>query len=81
MAAGGEPDGAGAYTLRLGASGGESEWAVIGAALAASGLSAALLGPRAGGPAYRIAGRRRLGRLAELVGEAPAAAPAGAWPG
>jgi hypothetical protein len=33
------------------------------------------------GPAYRITGRRRLARLAELVGERPAAAPAPAWPG
>lgn len=33
------------------------------------------------GPAYRITGRRRLGRLAELVGERPAAAPAHVWPG
>ncbi|WP_249713946.1 hypothetical protein [Rhizomonospora bruguierae] len=32
------------------------------------------------GPAYRITGRRRLTRLAELVGERPAAAPAHAWP-
>jgi hypothetical protein len=32
------------------------------------------------GPAYRITGRRRLARLAELVGERPPAAPADAWP-
>jgi hypothetical protein len=32
------------------------------------------------GPAYRIAGRRRLARLAELVGERPTAAPPDAWP-
>ena len=45
------------------------------------GLPATLLGPRAGGPAYRIVGRRRLGRLVELVGDPPVEAPAGAWPG
>lgn len=33
-----------------------------------------------GGPAYRITGRRRLARLAELVGERPPAAPSDAWP-
>jgi hypothetical protein len=33
------------------------------------------------GPAFRITGRRRLARLAELVGERPAAAPLAAWPG
>ena len=32
-------------------------------------------------PAYRISGRRRLARLAELTGEAPPAVPAGIWPG
>lgn len=35
---------------------------------------------RISGPAYRITGRRRLARLAELVGECPPAAPADAWP-
>ena len=82
---------------------------LAGAALAAVGLPAVLVGPRAGerrtppaeealdvespglpvpvqapkvitGPAYRITGRRRLARLAELVGERPPAAPADAWP-
>ena len=81
VAAGGEPDGTGGYTLRLGSHDGETVWGAVGAALAAAGLVAALLGPRAGGPAYRIAGRRGVGRLAEIVGEAPPAAPAGAWPG
>ncbi|ROP30714.1 hypothetical protein EDD30_3575 [Couchioplanes caeruleus] len=33
------------------------------------------------GPAYVIAGRRRLARLAELIGERPAAAPERLWPG
>lgn len=67
------------FVLRLGASD-EACWEAVGAALAAAGLPAILLGPRAGGPAYRITGRRRLVRLAELVGDRPAAAPPGQWP-
>lgn len=68
------PDG---YLLRLRA-GPESSWSVLGAALSAAGLSAALV--TAGSPAYRITRRRRLARLAELVGEPPPAAPDGMWP-
>ncbi len=55
-------------------------WAPVGALLAAAGLPAAFVGPRGDGPAYRLTGRRRLARLAELVGDPPAAAPEGAWP-
>jgi hypothetical protein len=77
-AAAGTPEPLGAV-LRLGPSD-ESSWEPVGAALAAIGLPATLLGPRAGGPAYRITGRRRLARLTELVGDRPAAAPASAWP-
>ena len=40
-----------------------------------------LAGSVQAGPAYVIAGRRRLARLAELVGERPAAAPERLWPG
>jgi hypothetical protein len=80
VAAAGTRDGAQAYTLGLGPSD-EPAWGAVGAALAAAGLPAALLGPRAGGPAYRIVGRRRLARLAELVGDAPPVAPPGCWPG
>jgi hypothetical protein len=76
--AAGTPDGTQAYALRLGASD-EAMWEQSGAALAAAGLPAVLLGPRAGGPAYRIVGRRRLGRLAEMVGEPPRTAPVGLW--
>jgi hypothetical protein len=68
------PDG---YLLRLG--GTELAWQAIGAALAAAGLSAALV--LRGDPAYRVTGRRRLARLAELVGEPPPAAPPTVWPG
>jgi hypothetical protein len=55
-------------------------WEAVGAALSRAGLPAALLDVRAGGPAYRITGRRRLARLAESIGQRPAAAPPEAWP-
>ena len=77
FAAAGSPDGAQAFTLRLGTT---SDDEAIGAALAGAGLPAVLLGPRAGGPAYRIVGRRRMSRLAELIGEPPVQAPPGDWP-
>ncbi|MFV2019144.1 hypothetical protein [Micromonospora sp. LOL_023] len=54
-------------------------WAQVGAALAAIGLPAALLDARSGGPAFRIVGRRRLTRLAELLGDRPSAAPPDGW--
>jgi hypothetical protein len=69
------PDG---YLLGLGGS--DQAWPAVGAALSAAGLAAALLVPGDAPPAYRITGRRRLARLAELVGDPPPAAPAGAWP-
>ena len=50
---------------------------VAGAALTRVGLA----GTVQAGPAYVIAGRRRLARLAELVGDRPAAAPERLWPG
>lgn len=53
----------------------------LATALAAAGLAPTVLGPRGGGPALRVTGRRRVARLGELVGEAPADAPAGRWPG
>ncbi|MEU3452452.1 hypothetical protein ABZ671_02430 [Micromonospora sp. NPDC006766] len=52
----------------------------VRAALAAVGLPAAFVEPDAGGPAYRITGRR-VARLAELVGDRPRAAPTAEWPG
>ncbi len=55
-------------------------WAGVGAALAAAGLPAALVGPRPPGPAYRLTGVRRCARLAELVGPAPPGVPRSAWP-
>ncbi|MGS2615651.1 hypothetical protein ACVCAH_14180 [Micromonospora sp. LZ34] len=70
-----EPTG---FLLRLGAADAECQ-ATVGAALAAAGLAGALAA-EAGGPAYRITGRRRLARLAELVGDRPPTAPVTAWP-
>ncbi|MDG4763398.1 hypothetical protein O7632_04635 [Solwaraspora sp. WMMD406] len=66
------------YRLRLGESD-AGNWSQTGAALAAIGLPAVLLDSRSGGPAYRIVGRRRLTRLAELLGDRPAAAPPDGW--
>ncbi|MGV9210829.1 hypothetical protein ACTFTM_03095 [Micromonospora sp. RB23] len=79
LAAAGSPEPPGGFLLRLGA-GDQPSWDVVGAALAAAGLAGTLLGPDEGGPAYRITGRRRLARLAELVGAPPPAAPPDAWP-
>jgi hypothetical protein len=85
VAAAGSPDPPG-FLLRLGSSD-EVTWNPVGGALAAAGLPGVLIGPRSSsssgvaGPGYRIIGRRRLARLAEVVGERPQAAPADAWPG
>jgi hypothetical protein len=68
------------YVLGLGPQDDDTTWSSVGAALARSGLTATLLGPRADGPAYRVSGRRRLQRLVELLGPAPEGAPAEAWP-
>lgn len=70
------------FLLRLGASD-EHCWAVASTALEAVGLAGEMITARGGelpGPAYRVTGRRRLARLAELVGERPPAAPPDAWP-
>lgn len=53
---------------------------VLRKALATSGLPATLLTGRAGGPALRVVGRRRLERLAELVGQAPRGVAERTWP-
>ncbi len=68
------------YLLGLGRTDEASCWSAAGTALAAAGLAGTLLGPRAGGPAYRIVGQRRTRRLRDLVGPAPVGAPPGAWP-
>jgi hypothetical protein len=78
--AAGRRDGATAYALPLGRSD-EAAWESVGAALAAVGLAAQLVSPRGGaGPSYRLVGRRRVARLAEMVGEPPRQAPVEAWP-
>ena len=68
------------YLLRLSPHD-EQVWPAAGAALAWVGLAGTFVGPRAGGPAYRITGRRRMVRLGEYVGERPGAAPPDHWPG
>lgn len=83
LAAGGsDPMG---YVLTLGSD--EASWSRIGGALAAAGVPGTLVRPRQpagrlgrGRPAYRIVGRR-LRRLVELVGPAPAGISTSDWPG
>lgn len=58
----------------------EMRWPRAGAALAGLGLAATLVGPRGGGPAYRITAAKRLRRLAALVGDRPSGAPEYLWP-
>ncbi|GAA3460222.1 hypothetical protein ACFFSW_18755 [Saccharothrix longispora] len=53
---------------------------VLRKALATSGLPSTLLAEKAGGPALRVVGRRRLERLAELVGRAPHGVAERTWP-
>ncbi|ASW57367.1 hypothetical protein CIK06_02260 [Plantactinospora sp. KBS50] len=78
-AAAGVPDENG-FVLRLGPADAAC-WPAAGGALAAVGLVAELVSPADGGPAYRIGAGRGTARLAELVGDRPAAAPPGRWPG
>lgn len=53
----------------------------LAAALSRAGVAPTLLGPRGGGPALRVSGRRRLMRLVETVGPAPVEATGrGCWP-
>lgn len=80
VVAAGFPDGRRGYLLRLGPEDGEPVWRAIGSALASVGLPSVLLGMEDGGPSYRVVGRRRLARLAELVGEPPDQAPPEVWP-
>jgi hypothetical protein len=65
--------------LRL-SSGEAAAWPPVRRALAQIGLPSALLGPRAGGPAYRMVGRRRVARFVELIGGRPPQVPVDAWP-
>lgn len=75
--AGGYADHAG-YLLRLGPTD-EQLWEAAGAALSAAGVPGAFFGARAGGPAYRIVGARRLSRLRDMVGRPPEDCE-GDWP-
>lgn len=50
------------------------------AALIGSGLPSTLVTGPSGGPVLRVIGRRRLARLAELVGEPPRGVAEGDWP-
>jgi hypothetical protein len=53
----------------------------VGAALAGMGIAAQLISRRGGtGEMFRIVGRRRLDRLAEMVGDPPKQAPPDIWP-
>ncbi|MDQ6659178.1 MAG: hypothetical protein M3Z00_13325 [Actinomycetota bacterium] len=52
----------------------------LAAGLAAVGLTGAVIGSRGGGPGVRVVGRRRLGRLVELLGEPPPGAPPECFP-
>lgn len=52
----------------------------MASALSRAGLPTRCLGPRAGGPALRVTGRRRVERLAELVGPTPDGAIERTWP-
>jgi hypothetical protein len=74
VAAAGEPI-PGGYALGLNPA---ADPEMIDAALVRAGLAGQLSDD---GRHYLIKGRRRLTRLAELVGERPAAAPEHLWPG
>jgi hypothetical protein len=67
----------GGYALGLGGHDGAT-WPAVDAALRRTGLDGALSDH---GLDYLITGRKRLARLAELVGDPPEAAPAALWPG
>jgi hypothetical protein len=70
----------GAYLLSSGP-GEDADRERVGSALAAVGLAAQMISARAGGGhSYRIVGKKRLGRLAEMVGDPPKRAPTDIWP-
>ncbi len=72
----------GAVTLRIGRCE-EPVTLVMQRALASIGLPSDIVGAssRVGGPSLRINGRRRIARLAELIGDPPPSASPDAWPG
>jgi len=67
------------YALEVG-EGEDASWPVVRAALAAAGVRSDLVRNTPDGPILRIRGRRRVARLAELIGAPPRPAPAGFWP-
>jgi hypothetical protein len=78
--AGGRRAGDTSYVLPVGPSE-EVDREALGAALALLGLGPQLAVARGVGTAlYRIVGKRRLGRLVELIGDPPKQAPADIWP-
>lgn len=77
--AGGPPRSSRTVTLRLSATD-QSAWPAVGAALRQAGLPTELIGPRGGGPAYRIVGTRRVAGFLELIGTRPESVPVEAWP-
>ena len=52
----------------------------LATALMRAGIAPTLVGTRGQSPALRVSGRRRLARLAENVGAAPAGAQSSEWP-
>ena len=79
VTAGGRVAGPGQYCLDAGADD-EATWPVAGQALTGAGLRAVLLRGGAGLPTFLISGRRRVARLAELIGDPPRPSPDGLWP-
>ncbi|GAA1761781.1 hypothetical protein [Luedemannella helvata] len=79
VTASGRLENPGVYALEVGADD-DATWPVVGRALSAVGLGAVLIKGRPGGPAYRISGRRKVARLAEMIGDPPRPSPEGLWP-
>jgi hypothetical protein len=52
----------------------------LAAACARAGLAGALVGATSDTPVIRLTGRKRLGRLGEMIGDPPPGAPGQAWP-
>ncbi|GAA3994850.1 hypothetical protein GCM10022247_13250 [Allokutzneria multivorans] len=68
-----------AYALGLDPDAPETHDPLLGV-LTAAGLAATVIAASDGEPALRVTGRRRLARLAELVGPVPSGAAAAEWP-
>jgi hypothetical protein len=70
-----------AVTLRIGRCE-ESVPKTLQRALASVGLPSDIVGAsgRTAGPSLRVSGRRRVARLAELIGDPPPSAPPAEWP-